>query len=251
MIDTPDIKDLTGWRKLINRAAYPIAQFLFRLGFGLTLKGAHNIPAHTPALMASNHPTFLDPPMLYWATKTSVDRPVYFMGSSWLFKNLVGELLPSFGVFPYNEKEGGSAAIESLVSNLHKNRLVGIYPEGNLSNEGPLMKAKLKTGVIRAAHAAQVPIIPVTILGGFRTWPVFLKPASRFKGKRRMWIFPRFKRTSIIIHPPIEVSAEDNHIDGWRKDLEVLRHIIEKPLREWFALNRPRGTDKNFLDPNS
>ncbi len=241
MIDTPDIKDLKGWRKLINHIAYPIAQFLFRLGFRLTVRGARNLPKTGSALVASNHPTFLDPAMLYWATKTSVNRPIYFMAVSWLFDvPFIGECLPSFGVFPYDESKGGGAAMESLVANLQKNRLVGIFPEGNMSDEGPLMKRKLKTGVMRAAHQAGVPIIPMTVVGGFRTWPNHLGPASRFKkGKRRMWTYPRFKKTSIIIHPPMHLSPEDNNVEGWHKDLKILRSTIEGPLRRWFALNRP------------
>lgn len=241
MIDTPDIKDLKGWRKLINIAAYPVAQMLFRLGFNLHVQGAHNLPKTGAALVASNHPTFLDPPMLYWAAKTTVNRPVYFMGASWLFDvPFIGKCLPPFGVFPYDENKGGYTAMRSLIANLQKNRLVGIFPEGNLSDESPLMKSRLKTGVIRAAHKANVPIIPMTVVGGFRTWPCFLRPAKRFKpGGRRMWALPRIKKTHIVVHPPMRPSKHNDHHDGWHADLEVLKETIEKPLKDWFALNQP------------
>ncbi|MFX1757654.1 putative acyltransferase [Rhodococcus gordoniae] len=160
-----------------------------------TFEGGENIPAHGPAILASNHRAVLDSfylPLLVRRRITFLAKSEYFTGAGpkgafqrWFFS--------SVGQVPI-DRTGADAAQDALnagVRVLGQGKLLGIYPEGTRSPDGRLYKGK--TGLARLALETGVPVIPVAMIGTDRMNPIGSK----------MW---RPAKITVRIGKPIDFS---------------------------------------------
>ena len=155
---------------MTREALYAVLDALFRVLFTYDCVGEENVPATGGALVAANHPSYLDPILL----SLRVKRPIRFMAWDALFRvPVLGPLIRLFGAFPVDKRTGrGRAAYESAKALLEDGTLVGIFPEGKRSREG-WMEEELRAGAARLALETGVPLVPATIRGAFRAWPYF------------------------------------------------------------------------------
>jgi len=189
------------------------------------LIGRENIPATGPALVVSNHPSYLDPMFIVCLAIRVRWRLVRFMAWDKLFKiPVIGGVLRAYGAWPVNIEKPGRAPYEQLVRTLKEGRLAGIFPEGGRS-QGETM-GEWKPGALRAALAADVPVLPVTMIGAGRAWPV------------GAW-FPRFfRRIDVVVHAPRRLEEIVPRVEGeaekvWLGRVEQeLRALIDQPLVE-------------------
>ncbi len=133
--------------------------------------GATRVPKHGGVLLAANHESYLDIPLL----GCGVRRRLYFLGRRTLFPNpIVGWICRHLGWIPIRhdrlDREGFGEAIELIRSG----KAVVIYPEGSRSTDGRLQPAKPGLGVIVAKTGC--PVVPVHIEGTFEALP----PDTRF-----------------------------------------------------------------------
>ncbi len=142
------------WRAL----AGPLAKRLWRLH----LEGFDRIPADGPAILCPNHVSFLDSAFLM----LTVPRRISFVGKaeymdSWKTKHI----FPALGMIPIDRAGGdrSQGALEAAAAVLRRGELFGIFPEGTRSHDGRLYKGR--TGVARMALEAEVPVIPVAVIG--------------------------------------------------------------------------------------
>ncbi len=109
-------------------------------------------------IIAVNHPTTTDPfLMMSWPFE-----PIYILISEAAFEvPLVGRFLRLAGHIPvYADR--GREAFEAALRLLGEGKTVGIFPEGALSeDDGQLVSAR--SGAVRLAVTAQVPIVPAGI----------------------------------------------------------------------------------------
>src|SRR5919106_3322576 len=139
-----------------------------RLVYRPRATGLENVPETGPAILASNHLSFIDSlfiPLL-------LNRKVVFLGKSEYFDSWRTRwFVRSVGVIPVR-REGGAAAdaaIRAGIKALREGHVVALYPEGTRSPDGRLYRGK--TGVARMALEAQAPVIPVAITGTFEALP--------------------------------------------------------------------------------
>jgi 1-acyl-sn-glycerol-3-phosphate acyltransferase len=158
--------------------------------------GLENIPTDGPAILAANHQSFLDDLLLPLVVPR---RKVVFLAKAdyfdkwylrWFFKGA--------NVIPV--RRGSSSASEGALragaEALSRGQLVGIFPEGTRSPNGNLYRGK--TGVARMALEAQVPVIPVAIMGTFEAMPYDRKMPRPGKTEVRFGrplVFERFYAT--------------------------------------------------------
>jgi 1-acyl-sn-glycerol-3-phosphate acyltransferase len=93
-----------------------------------------------------------------------------------------------------------------------------IFPEGGRTRTGRLMP--FKAGVIRLALAADAPIVPVTIIGGYRAFSPH-------------YIFPRPYKVKIIYHEPISLAPPRNESqmkEYMRTQAEYLQSVVASAL---------------------
>lgn len=155
-----------GVRTPVLDLARPGFHALCRAYFGLRLTGVEHIPTEGPVIITPNHQTYADPPLV----SIPVRRPVYYMAWSRLFE------IPGFSwlirrlrAFPVRLETRDSRATREAVRLLDASVALMIFPEGERSPDGAVRPFKL--GAFRLAVARGVPILPVTIDGGTRSWP--------------------------------------------------------------------------------
>ena len=146
---------------------YGFLRFVFRLIFYILFRarvyGRENIPAEGAVILAANHASNIDPPLM----ASLIDRPVSYMAKIELFENpIFGAAIRRCHAFPVKRGESDRGAIKTAVTVLKEERVLGLFPEGTRSKTGELQKAEAGVALIAAMTGA--PIVPVAILNTHR-----------------------------------------------------------------------------------
>lgn len=143
------------------------------LGLKLDFQGQDNVPRKGGAILAINHTSYLDFALAGTASLPA-KRYVRFMAKKELFDNkLAGPLLR--GMHHINvDRSNGSASFVAALRALKAGEIIGIFPEGTISTSFEIKG--LKSGAVRLAIGAGVPIIPTIVWGGQRVFTKGLKP---------------------------------------------------------------------------
>jgi 1-acyl-sn-glycerol-3-phosphate acyltransferase len=150
---------------------YRFAMFVCHALFSLlrvrrTVDGAQHIPDDGGAVIAMTHFGYLEFALIAYTIWKHDRRRVRFLATSSAFRNpIVGGLLLRLGQIPV-DRRAGSAAYEAAVSALQSGSLVGVFPEAGI--DPSFTVRPLKTGAVRLASEAGVPLIPVALWGGQR-----------------------------------------------------------------------------------
>jgi 1-acyl-sn-glycerol-3-phosphate acyltransferase len=152
--------------KPFYRFSWVVVRFLFKVILGFRAEGAELVPSGCPVILASNHRSYLDPPLI----GVSVDREVHFMAKAELFSfRPFGKLISALNAHPVHRGKGDTAAVDCMVDLLKKDSAVVIFPEGTrIHTKGGVGRAK--SGVARLALATNAPIVTVCIKGNLNIW---------------------------------------------------------------------------------
>ncbi len=138
----------------------------FRIGFGLRVRGQHGVPKTGPCIIACNHISFLDPPLL----GAVCPRRLSFLARSDLFEHrILGAYLRSVHVIPLQRGESDIGAVRKALDRLRRGEAVAIFPEGGRQRSGQMGMAK--RGVAVLARLARVPVVPAFIRGTYEALP--------------------------------------------------------------------------------
>ena len=216
------------------RAVIRLFATLFRmLGLRFEVRGAEHIPLRGPALLASNHLSYLDFTFVGLAASKR-PRLVRFMAKKATFENAVsGPLMRSMRHIPV-DRESGAAAYRKAVRTLAEGELVGIFPEATISRSFTLKSFKL--GAATLAVREQVPLLPVVLWAPQRTFTV-----------DRHYSFKRGKTIMVLVGAPIVAMPTD---DPEAVDLELRRRmqeLLEEACRDY--PDRPSGPDDTWWQP--
>lgn len=134
--------------------------WLFKLWLRWEVFGTENIPATGPVVIAANHLSLLDPPVL----GAAAPRPVHFMAKAELFKPAwFGFIIRKLGVFPVKRGGADREAIKTGLAYLKNNEVLAVFPEGTRSKTGDLGRAG--GGAFMMAVKMKATIIPAYIYG--------------------------------------------------------------------------------------
>ena len=184
------------------------------LGIRFDFQGDENIPRKGGAVLAINHTSYLDF-ALAGTGALPVKRFVRFMAKKELFDNkIAGPLLR--GMHHINvDRANGAASFVTALKALESGEIVGIFPEGTISTSFEIKQ--LKSGAVRLAIGAGVPIVPTIVWGGQRVYTKGVKP--------------NFKRGKT----PVSVSFGEAIHYGKDADIEAaelhLREVMTSMLR--------------------
>jgi len=127
---------------------------------GLKSEGVNNLPPSGPVIIAANHVSNWDPVVVALV----LNRPIYFMGKSQLFKYKILDILfTNLHSFPVKKGIPDRKAIRQALKVLEDGQVLGIFPEGARNKTGEEMKAQ--SGVALIALKSGAPIVPVACLG--------------------------------------------------------------------------------------
>lgn len=150
-----------------GRIVVPALKLMMRAqNLQITVEGEENIPENGPALLAINHTGYFDFILSGTLANLRGHRLVRFMAKQELFKvPALRLILKAMGHIPV-DRSAGAAAMDAAVRDLRAGKLVGIFPEGTISRSFEIKE--LKTGAVRIAQQAGVPLLPVAIWGSQR-----------------------------------------------------------------------------------
>jgi 1-acyl-sn-glycerol-3-phosphate acyltransferase len=154
----------------------PLLDFYYRHWFRVETEGIEHVPAEGGALIVSNHSGALPPdaPMIMQAIRHEHPRPrpLHMLGEHW-FKGypVVGMLTNKLGLVGAHP-----ANAQRLLHD--EGRLVLVFPEGQKgSRKLYWQRYRLRRfgrgGFVRTAIRADVPIVPVAVLGAEEAMPIF------------------------------------------------------------------------------
>lgn len=128
--------------------------------------GLENIPATGGAVFAMTHFGYMDFALVEWQTWLHNRRRVRFMATKRAFdKPVVGFLLRGMKHIEV-DMAAGASAYAAAVAALRRGEIIGVFPEAGVS--ASFTVRDLKSGAVRLAAEAGVPIIPVAVWGGHR-----------------------------------------------------------------------------------
>jgi 1-acyl-sn-glycerol-3-phosphate acyltransferase len=179
------------------------------------VSGSGNVPLVGGAVMAINHTSYIDFPFAGLGARPS-NRLVRFMAKESTFRNNVsGPIMKGLHHIPV-DREAGASALDAAVDALRDGEIVGVYPESTISRSWEIKP--FKTGAVRMAQQAGVPILPTIVWGAHRIWT---------KGRPRDL---RRKGVPIVITvgEPVHVAAAE---DPWAAS-DALRVRMQGLLEE-------------------
>jgi len=215
--------ELSPWWRYGLRVASP----LLRLAFGVRMTGLEHVPARGPTLIAFNHVSPLDGPVLAVAFAARTGRPVRFLVAAAFFRRRVhGWVLRTFEQIPIRRGEGDGAALDAALEALRSGSAIAIAPEGAV-NADPEHLQRIRRGIARLALPTGAPIVPVGMWGTQTRWP---------RGGMR-WSRPWRPTLVLAFGPPIlpdgDVASED--------DVDMLRDRVRDRLEDQIAIARSRA----------
>ncbi len=132
---------------------------LGRVVWRMRVSGVEHVPLTGPVIVACNHASNLDPPLL----GSCAPRPITYMAKKELFAiPVLGPLITALGAFPVDRSRGDVAAIKAAARVLQTGAALGIFPEGGRNGDGS--KAP-QSGVALLASLSGAPVVPAYIDG--------------------------------------------------------------------------------------
>ena len=189
--------------------SYAIGHLLFReIAHGLfdfRVVNQAGLDFDGPALICSNHASFLDPPFIGQA----FSDPIHFFARKTLFSNPVaGAILRSWQSIPIDRDKPDPSSLKSTIRLLKSGARVLMFPEGTRSEDGNLLPAEPGCGLFIAKAAA--PVLPVRLFGTFEAL-----------SRKQKW--PRPASVTLVVG------------QLWRPDLASLAHLPAKDLYKHLA----------------
>ncbi len=148
----------------VYRLMYGSYGILFRIG-GLKVHGLENVPMQGRVIIAPNHASLFDPPLV----GCTVPRPVTTMGKAELFEKktgglkILGWIIRRMGSFPVKRGAPDRRALRMAMRVLQNDEALVIFPEGTRTRSGELGPAE--HGVALIAHSAKAPVVPMYLKG--------------------------------------------------------------------------------------
>lgn len=185
---------------------------VFVLIYRVHIEGKENIPQKGSIIVAPNHKSYFDPPLVGVAFRK---RLVHYMAKAELFKNPVfGWILKMCGTFPVKRGKVDQSAIRQAIKLIRDGHILGIFPEGTRIKKDEL--GRFHSGMASLAMMTGTNILPVAIVGS-KTMP------------------KRGKHLAVLIGKPIEVKKEKPDSEKIKKLNEIVKKEIEQLMGNYIS----------------
>lgn len=170
------------------RCGWALFRIVFATYFRWKFRGTENVPLKGPVILASNHASFLDPPLV----GAALQRDIHYLARESLFRFPgIGALLRSWNSVPVDRDGGGASGLRTIMSRLEGGSGIILFPEGTRTRDGNLQLPRSGIGLIIAKTSA--PVIPVRVFGTFEAYG----PQHKI---------PRPKKVRVLYGPAVDFS---------------------------------------------
>jgi len=185
---------------------------------------AERVPRTGSVILASNHASILDPPVV----GSALHRQINYLARASLFEiPIVGWLFHNWTAIPIDRDGGNAAGLRIILSRLEQGNGIILFPEGTRTRDGKLQPARSGIGLIVAKSTA--PVVPVRTFG-------------TFEAMGRNAKFPRPKKVSVKFGMPMmfeKLRAEAKTCDKARLK-EIYQQIADELMAEIAKLEPKR-----------
>ncbi|HEX5685600.1 MAG TPA: MFS transporter [Ideonella sp.] len=205
---------------LLRFLAWVLSHFVYRL----RLVGDQHIPATGAAVIVCNHVSFVDAVLLMAASP----RPIRFVMDHRIFKvpvlGWMFKLAKAIPIAPRGEDPAAyEAAFAAADAVLADGEMIGIFPEGGITNDGTLQP--FKGGVMKILERRPVPVVPVALVN---LWGSFFSRAEGGKAMIKPFRRGLFSRVSVVAAPAM--APEQVTPDGLRAAVHGLLQTHGEPV---------------------
>lgn len=184
----------------------------FRTLFGMRIIGEEHLITEGPVLIASNHQSFLDPPLVGNLYKTEM----VFLARKTLFVGYFKWLYPRLNAIPVDQDRPDMTSLKTIIRKLKEGHRVLVFPEGARTLDGHIGEAAPGIGLIAVKSGAVIQ--PVRISGAREALP---------RGSSRV----RFARITVSVGPAIRLTPEEiksaSGKEGYERITERIMDAIE------------------------
>lgn len=194
------------------------ARFFARWFLDFEVVGLDRIPRKGPLIVACNHISFWDPPLV----GAHLPREMHFVAKAELFHNpLFGALIRSYNSIPIQRGAKARSGLRGAEEVLSAGGAVLIFPEGTRNKSGELLAPR--AGVGRLAAVTRTPVAPACITGSNQ-----IRRSMRRQGKVRVTF-------GSPVMPPSSVQGERDEVrDFARRIMETIRTMrAEQEAQSW------------------
>ena len=150
---------------LSYRIGWIVFRAIFATYFRWRVFGTENVPLRGGVILAANHGSFLDPPLIGCGVK----RTISFLARESLFHFPgMGALLRSWSVVPVDRDGGGAKGLKIILSRLLAGGGIVLFPEGTRTKDGHLQPAR--SGIGLTVIKSEAPVVPVRVFGTFEAY---------------------------------------------------------------------------------
>lgn len=224
----------------MKEPVYPIVIRLAKalqtsMGWKVTVKGADNLPASGPVILAINHSGYLDFVFAAWACVFERKRWVRFLAKKEIFSHkIAGPLMRGMRHIPVDRKKDPAQALDLAIDALRRGEVIGTFPEATINRS--FVPLRGKTGTVRMAQSSGAPVIPLAVWG-----------AHRILTKGRPRNFQRGVVISVIIGPPLEFEPSEDPRAGTERLIEAIRKLVDEAQQTY--PQQPAGDDDRWWLP--
>lgn len=182
--------------------------------FGLRVIGRDNLITEGPVLVASNHQSYLDPPLI---GNLYQDEMVYLARKTLFKKGFFEWLYNQWNAIPVDQERPDMASLKTIIRKLKSGWRVILFPEGARSYDGSIGEAASGIGLV--AVKAGAPIQPMRIYGANDVLP---------RGSSSI----RLARITVVIGQPIHLKPEElkalSNKEGYEKVTDQIMTAINE-----------------------
>ena len=150
---------------LSYRIGWIVFRAIFATYFRWRVFGVENVPLQGGVILAANHGSFLDPPLI----GCGVNRTISFLARESLFHFPgMGALLRSWSVVPVDRDGGGAKGLKMILNRLLAGGGIVLFPEGTRTKDGQLQPAR--SGIGLTVIKSTAPVVPVRVFGTFEAY---------------------------------------------------------------------------------
>jgi 1-acyl-sn-glycerol-3-phosphate acyltransferase len=153
---------------------YFVGWCLFRLMYATYFRwqvfNPERVPLAGGVILASNHASFLDPPLV----GSGVKRPINYLARESLFRNpIAGWVLRNWQAVPVDRDGGGARGLKAILNRLIDGGAIILFPEGTRTKDGKLQSAQ--SGIGLTVIKSQAPVVPCRVFGTYECYSKKLK----------------------------------------------------------------------------
>jgi 1-acyl-sn-glycerol-3-phosphate acyltransferase len=187
----------------------------------LRVYGKERVPRHGGVVIACNHFSWIDPPVL----GSACPRTMYYMAKIEAHRVPgLGQLIRAFGTFSVRRGESDREAVRTMRQVVREGKALGLFVEGTRQRSG--VPGEVQPGAAMVALQEGVPVLPVAVHGS-QTWqPGNFHPVSVVWGEPMTFEgLPKGGRG--YREASLQIQAEIRHLWDWL----VVEHEQGRPRR--------------------